>query len=321
MAVDYRNLHITTGSAPVPLATTTTQPAATHVVASPVTQPPATKPSITGVVASPSTGIEFPGDTFSLTLKFNEAVTVKGTPTLSLNDGGTATYKGGSGTDTLTFTDTVRSTDKTVSALAVTAVNLPQQAAIKDAAGTAADLSGALRTLSGLGIDPPTSAASPPPTVSIKDPTLSMPAHGKIDLGLSVTAPDSADASVTISGLPRYEAITDNLDHKTFHGSSITLSEAEVDSGLTLQSNSWHSDHPATTLTVTAHDSTAGGSASSAAQTITVANRPATSFTMSSFALLNQHLAGDFNSNTGQGEITSHSSWAHNDWVLASSRH
>ncbi len=314
----------------------------------PVTQPPATQPSVTGVVASPSTGIEFPGDTISLTLKFNEAVTVRGEPTLSLNDGGTATYTGGSGTDTLTFTDTVQSSDQTVSALAVTAVNLPHHAAIKDAAGTAADLSGALTTFSGLGIDPPTSAASDhptnkdpaataadlsgtpttsaglgvdpttpeAPTVSIKNPSLSVPAHGKIDLGLSVTAPDSADASVTISGLPRYEAITDNLDHKTFHGSSITLSEAEVDSGLTLQSNSWHSGDPATTLTVTAHDSTAGGSATSAARTITVTNP-----TMSSFALLNQHLAGDFNGNTGQGEITSHSSWAHNDWVLANSSH
>jgi hypothetical protein len=34
------------------------------------------------------------------------------------------------------------------------------------------------------------------PTVSVKNPSLSMPARGKIDLGLSVTTPDSADASV-----------------------------------------------------------------------------------------------------------------------------
>jgi hypothetical protein len=52
-----------------------------------------------------------------------------------------------------------------------------------------------------------------------------------------------------------------------------------------------------------------------------VTNLPATHSTMSSFALLNQHLAGDFDGNTGQGEIRSHSTWAHNDWVLASSRH
>jgi hypothetical protein len=299
-----------------PVTTTPVTPVAT--TPPPVTQPPATHPSVTGFVASPSTGTEFPGDRISLTLKFNEAVTVSGKPTLSLNDGGTATYKSGSGTDTLTFTDTVRWSDKDVSALAVTAVNLPNHAVIKDAAGTAADLSGALKTFSGLKIDPPTSVA---PTVSIKDPSLSVPANGKIDLGLSLTAPDSATASVTITGLPRYETITDNLDHKTFHGNSITLSEAEVNSGLTLQSNSWHSGHPATTLTVTAHDSTAGGSASSASQTISVKNVPATGSTLSSFALLNQHLAGDFNGNTGQGQITSHSSSAHDDWVLANSRH
>jgi hypothetical protein len=37
-----------------------------------------------------------------------------------------------------------------------------------------------------LKIDPPRPVA---PTVSIKHPSLSVPAHGKIDLGLSVTAP------------------------------------------------------------------------------------------------------------------------------------
>ena len=37
----------------------------------------------------------------------SEAVTVTGTPTLTLNDGGTATYTGGSGTNALTFSYTV----------------------------------------------------------------------------------------------------------------------------------------------------------------------------------------------------------------------
>ena len=40
-----------------------------------------------------------------------EVVTVTGTPTLSLNDGGTATYTGGSGTGALTFSYTVAGTD------------------------------------------------------------------------------------------------------------------------------------------------------------------------------------------------------------------
>ena len=57
---------------------------------------------------SPTTGDLAVGKTVTLTLKLNEAVTVSGgTPTLTLNDGGIATYASGSGTNTLTFTYTV----------------------------------------------------------------------------------------------------------------------------------------------------------------------------------------------------------------------
>ena len=52
------------------------------------------------------------------------AVTVSGgIPTLTLNDGGTATYTGGSGTGALTFSYTVAAGQNTAS-LAATAVNL-----------------------------------------------------------------------------------------------------------------------------------------------------------------------------------------------------
>ena len=53
----------------------------------------------------------------AFTLKFSEAVTVAGgTPTLTLNDGGTATYTGGSGTNALTFSYTVAAGQNTVDA-------------------------------------------------------------------------------------------------------------------------------------------------------------------------------------------------------------
>src|SRR5262249_7382579 len=80
--------------------------------------------SVRQVVSSPSTGTEFPGDKITLTLDFSAAVTVTGTPTLALNDGGNATYVGGSGTNALTFTYTVGAGDTPVSSLAVTQVNL-----------------------------------------------------------------------------------------------------------------------------------------------------------------------------------------------------
>ena len=120
-----------------------------------------TAPVVTQTVATPSSGIEFPGDTVTVTLTLSEAVTVSGTPTLALNDGGTATYTGGSGSNALTFSYTVGASDATVSALAITAANLLNGAKITDAAGNPANLSAALVTFAGLQIDPPTMPVAP----------------------------------------------------------------------------------------------------------------------------------------------------------------
>ena len=65
--------------------------------------------------------------------------TTGGTPTLTLNDGSTATYSGGSGTTALTFSYTVGAGQNTA-ALAATALNL-NGGTIKDGAGNAASLS------------------------------------------------------------------------------------------------------------------------------------------------------------------------------------
>src|SRR5258708_4943933 len=132
---------------------------------------PTVQPAVTQATASPATGIEHAGDTVTLTLGFNEAVTVSGTPTLSLNDGNTATYVSGSGTGSLTFRTTVASTDISTSALAITGVNLANGASIKDASGAAANLSGAVKTFSGLQIDPPvTPPVSPAVTQAAASP-------------------------------------------------------------------------------------------------------------------------------------------------------
>ena len=69
-------------------------------------------PTVTGVTASPATGTEVEGDSITFTVNMSEVVTVAGgVPTLTLNDGGTAIYTGGSGTDVLTFSYTVASID------------------------------------------------------------------------------------------------------------------------------------------------------------------------------------------------------------------
>src|SRR5258707_8289677 len=129
------------------------------------------EPAVTQATSSPATGIEHAGDTVTLTLGFNEAVTVSGTPTLSLNDGNTATYVSGSGTGALTFRTTVASTDTNTSALAITGVNLPSGASIKDSGGLAASLAGAVKTFSGLQINPILPAAAPPTTAPSTGPT------------------------------------------------------------------------------------------------------------------------------------------------------
>ena len=83
-----------------------------------------------------------------------------GTPTLTLNDGGTATYTSGSGTNALTFSYTVAAGQNTA-CLAATAVNL-NGATVTDGSGNAANLS-----LTGLTQDGPQIDTTPPTVFSV----------------------------------------------------------------------------------------------------------------------------------------------------------
>ncbi len=69
-------------------------------------------PTVTGVSSTISNGSYKAGTVIPITVTFSQNVTVNtvgGTPSLSLNDGGTATNANGSGTSTLTFNYTVAS--------------------------------------------------------------------------------------------------------------------------------------------------------------------------------------------------------------------
>jgi hypothetical protein len=82
------------------------------------------------------------GKVVTFTVTMSEAVTMTGgTPTLLLNDGGTAIYSGGSSTSTLTFSHTVAAGQAT-SDLAISSFNL-NGATLRDPAGNNADLSAA----------------------------------------------------------------------------------------------------------------------------------------------------------------------------------
>jgi hypothetical protein len=68
----------------------------------------------------------------NITLTFDEAVFVTGTPTLTLNTGATATYSSGNGTATLSFTYLVGVGENTTD-LSITSLNLPGISTIRDA--------------------------------------------------------------------------------------------------------------------------------------------------------------------------------------------
>jgi len=105
-------------------------------VASPVT------PVITKFLASPGSGDLAKGAIVTVTVDFSKPVTVVGAPTLTLNDGGAATYTKGSGTSALTFTYKVAA-GQNIADLQAIGIALPSGASIKDSAGHAADLTGA----------------------------------------------------------------------------------------------------------------------------------------------------------------------------------
>ena len=140
------------------------------------------------------------------------------------------------------------------------------------------------------------------PTLTISNLAPTVSAGGSIPLGVQVTPADADDAvSVTISGLTSYETITDNLDQTVFSGGSVTLSAAEVNSGLTLYSSYGGTGLPVNNLVVTASNTTLGEAAISVAQTIVVTDPPvvASSPPQSILPAPSNVAMADFNSHGG----------------------
>ena len=117
-------------------------------------------------------------------------------PTLTLNDGGTATYSGGSGTNALTFSYTVGAGQNTAD-LAVTAVNLGNSATVKDGAGNAANLTGAVTNPSGtLQID----TTAPSVSSVVASGTGITAGSGDLGAGSVVTLTLNLSEAVTVAG-------------------------------------------------------------------------------------------------------------------------
>ena len=112
-----------------------------------------TAPTISSVTST--AGDYNAGKVLTLTLHMSEAVNVTGTPTLTLNDGGTASYVSGSGSSALVFSYTVAAGQNTA-ALQVSGVT----GTITDLAGNALSTTGLPETFTGVIVDTTTPAIS-----------------------------------------------------------------------------------------------------------------------------------------------------------------
>ena len=151
-----------------------------------------TTPTVSAILETPSSGDLGVGKTVTYTLTMSEAVTVNtagGTPTFSLNDGGTATYVSGSGTNALTFSYTVLA-GQSAADLMISAVNL-NGATVQDGAGNAANLS-----LSGLNQGSPEIDTTTPTVSSLTE----SPSTGDLDAGHVVTLTLNMSEAVTVVG-------------------------------------------------------------------------------------------------------------------------
>lgn len=165
----------------------------------------ASVPGVTSVVASGanisggSGGVGL-GAVVTLTLYTSQTVTVAGTSVLSLNDGGTATYSGGSGSTALAFVTTVGAGDTSVAALGVTGVGLPAGAAITSLVGNAADLSCASAPAAGIvRVDTVVPAVA---SVAVSGTGVDGGGNGLLGVGQTVTLTLGTSEAVTVVGTP-----------------------------------------------------------------------------------------------------------------------
>ena len=141
-----------------------------------------TAPTISSVTST--AGDYNAGKVLTLTLHMSEAVNVTGTPTLTLNDGGTASYVSGSGSSALVFSYTVAAGQNTA-ALQVSGVT----GTITDLAGNALSTTGLPETFTGVIVDTTTPAISAVAESS-----------GDLNAGKTVTLTLTMSEAVTVAG-------------------------------------------------------------------------------------------------------------------------
>ena len=158
--------------------------------------------TVSSILASPSTGDLGPGQKVVFSVDMSEPVKVSGgTPYLSLNDGGKATYTSGSGTNVLKFTYTVGAlgSGQNVTATAVTGFNV-NGATVYDFGIVAdtADLSGVANFAGGPQIDTTAPTVSSVATSGNRITN----GNGDLDAGNTVELTVNFSENVTVNGTP-----------------------------------------------------------------------------------------------------------------------
>ena len=163
---------------------------------------------VTSVSSAKANGSYSVGDVIDVTVLFSEVVTVTGTPTLSLNTGGFASYQTGSGSSTLTFSYTVSSGETSADLDYVGANSL---------SGTIVDqsLNGATLTLPNAGASG-SLGFNKNLVIDTTDPTVtsvtSSSTNGGYRAGKTISIRVNFFEAVTVTGTPTLEIETGTVD-------------------------------------------------------------------------------------------------------------
>lgn len=170
-------------------------------------------PKVTSVTSTLADGSYPLGQVVPITVTFSESVIVTGTPTLTLNSGGTASYASGTGTNTLTFNYTVGAgqTSADLDYTAITSLVVPAGASITDAVVTTSNADTTLpapAAINSLGANKAIVIDTTPPIVTINQATtptnqLDPTTNGVINYTVAFSEPvknfDATD--ITFSGI------------------------------------------------------------------------------------------------------------------------
>ena len=201
-----------------------------------------TVPTVSSVTSTKSDGTYGISEAIDITITFNEAVTVTGTPQLTLETGTTdqvINYASGSSTTTLTFAYTVQQDDASGDLDYVASTSLAlNSGTIKDAAGNDATLTLAAPGAAGsLGNAKAIVIETVKPTIS---GVTSSKSDGSYTVGESISIQINFDEAVTVTGTPQLTLETGATDRTINYASGSTTTTLNFN--YTVQSGDTSSD-------------------------------------------------------------------------------